>query len=107
VNEELQLVINIDKAVTLFGEPEYEFYKEYMQSRGRGKDRRHMAISRTPVSKEEFDGEYRSSYRLEVERFMGRFQGSFWRYDFKVKTPGWPQKLKSLLDQHVKNQLPA
>lgn len=97
---------DIPALVAAFGEPEYSYFKEWVQATGRGQQRRHYGSGYNEIPKEEYDAHRAQSRKLEMDRFMGRGHvGSFYRYEIRLKKPGWPQALeKALKDSDYKSR---
>ena len=91
-------VVNIDEARRLWGEPEYGYFKEWMQATRRSRRIEHYGSGKVEITKAEFDAEYAISRRREIDRFMGDFKGSFWNLTIEVKKWGWPQELEKQME---------
>lgn len=50
-----------------------------------------------PVTKEEYDANIAESKRRDLEAFMGRYPQSYTRYDKKISTPGWRERLIEMI----------
>lgn len=106
---DLSRFIDVEAAKAEFGDTEYEYVSIYVQfsygrKRGTGNH-----ICREPVTctKEEFDAHHESGQKKETDRFFraGRprdaFKESFTRYERRIKTPGWRERLIELLKTEI------
>jgi hypothetical protein len=83
-----------------FGAPAYSYFKEWVQASGAGRNRRHYGSGYNEIPKEEYDANHAISRRTETARFMGTHPvGSFYRYQIRLKTAGWPQALAKQLKE--------
>lgn len=83
-------LVNVEEARRLYGETEYEYVKEWLQYRPRIG---HRVATREIIGKAEYDEHKAHSKRVEMDRFFGKHNGSFYRYEVKMKQAGWRQKL--------------
>lgn len=83
-------LINVEEAIRLYGETEYEYIKEYLSYRPR---HGHRVATREPITKEEYDRYKEESKKKETARFFGEHKTSFYRYEVRMKRAGWRQKL--------------
>lgn len=83
-------LVNVEEARRLYGETEYEYVKEWLQYRPRIG---HRVATKQVIGKEEYDQHKAESKRVEMDRFFGKHNGSFYRYEVKMKKAGWRQKL--------------
>ena len=93
--------VNIDAAKSAFGETEYTYvriYVRYSSGRKRGAGN-HFCLPPEECTKQEFDAMHADGDKKEIDRFFraGRprdpFTESFHRYERRIKTPGWREKL--------------
>jgi hypothetical protein len=94
-------LVNVEEARKLYGEPEYGYFKQWMQwSPGARRGQAgHYAGSWVECPQDEFEREYDTGRTLEMRRFMkgsntkDGVRNSYWLYERRLKTPGWVQKL--------------
>ena len=94
-------LVNVEEARKLYGEPEYGYFKQWMQwSPGARRGQAgHYAGSWVECPQDEFEREYDTGRTLEMRSFMkgsntkDGVRNSYWLYERRLKTPGWVQKL--------------
>ena len=97
----LGVLVKVEEARKLYGEPEYGYFKQRMQwSPGARRGQAgHYAGSWAECPQDEFEREYDTSRTLEMRRFMKGsntkegVRNSYWLYERRLKAPGWVQKL--------------
>lgn len=88
-----------------FGEPEYSYHKIMHQwecgSRRRRTRGRHWTSVSSPnpeCTMEEYEANHAKGKHDEVEAFMGRLPQTFYTWERKLKTAGWPQRLAAMIE---------
>ena len=105
----LESIVNVPLAKSLFGEPVYGYFRRhvaYSSGRKRGQGHHFVSCDSIPVTEQEYRENVDKSKATEHLRFFSDaknpFRESYWRYEKRVVTPGWPQVIKNMIEEMEK-----
>lgn len=110
MNNQLDIasVVDIEVLSQLFGLPTYGFFKRRVgyHSDRYGKNGHHISHQWEETTREEYVANVEKSRELRLKQFYGvngkPFRESYWEYEQRLVTPGWPQVLIQHLEQYGK-----
>lgn len=107
---DLRDFIDIEAATAAFGEPQYGFFRQhvaYSSGRKRGAGQHYVSSESIEITEQEYRENVEQAKKNELARFFSNskkpFRDSYWRYEKRVVTPGWPQVMQKMIEEFTKS----